>query len=211
MDHATGMDQAGARARRGLLSQNAYARRLGVAPSTVNRWLKAGRITAEANGLIDPERADRERDATESPFPMHQARKAQFDAERAARRLADDGQTPGGVDAPQAGVAMPPMEKLGAALKLETYKLQKAKAEQANLELDRSAGLLVERAAVDLVLADFGATLRGLLENLPGQLAPSLSGHRGDVTAIHAELESVTSDLLREMAAHMQRKLESMQ
>ena len=99
-------------------------------------------------------------------------------------------------------------EKLGIALKLETYRLQKAKAEIANLELDRAAGLLVERAEVEYVLAEFASTYRTLLENLADRLAPAIAVHRGDVAAIHAEIDMASAALLNEMSDAMKRKMD---
>jgi hypothetical protein len=180
----------------GPLNQADYARRIGVNPSTVNRWIKRGRIRLRPDGLIDPETADRERLVSESPMPHHQARKAQFE---------------------EAWTAPPPAraedalssDELSRALKLETYRLQKAKADQANLELDRAAGLLVERVEVEYLLADLAATLQSKLGSIPALLGPALAAHRGDVGAIHQELEAVTRDLLTELAAHLERQGEA--
>lgn len=200
------------------VTQAEFARLMGVNRSTVHRWLENGRMQAEPSGLIDPEAGKRMLDATESPMPHHQARKAQFleasaaqDTENANKREFD----------PVSGHATPSAtgdnnpnvrtqnENIGTALKLETYKLQKAKAELANMEVDKQAGLLVERAEVDYVLADFGNTLRGLLEGMADRLAPAISRHRGDVNAIHAELESTAADLLHEISEQMKRKMEA--
>ena len=196
-----------------LVTQAEFAKLRGVNKSTVTRWIQNGRMATEPNGLIDPERAAALLAATESPLPHHQARKAQFDEARewgsqggaekiapaAPQREATGNATP--------AESLPALEKLGAALKLETYKLQKAKAERENIALDKEAGALVERAEVELVIADFGATLRGLLEGLPDRLAAAIARHRGDVTAIHAEIEGVATDLLAEMGEHMKRKM----
>ena len=221
-----------------LVTQAEFARLAGVNRSTVHRWIANGRIEADAHGLIDPEAAARMREATESPLPHHQARKAQFDAAKQPPSPAGRGQGEGTAYAAHSGLhdagaypsptqgettqqratapqphgqseAMPAADKIGVALKLETYKLQKAKAEQANLELDKAAGALVERAEVETVLADFGATLRALLESLPDRLAAGIARHRGDVNAIHAEIEGVATDLLTEMSEHMKRKMEA--
>ena len=65
-----------------LVTQAEFARMCGVNRSTVHKWIGAGRIQTEPSGLIDPEAAARMRDATESPMPHHQARKAQFSEAR---------------------------------------------------------------------------------------------------------------------------------
>lgn len=181
-----------------FLSQAAYARRVGVNPSTVTRWIQNGRITVRQDGRIDPEQADRERDATESPLPHHQARKAQIDAEKEAKARQEA--------AEEAAREPRGSEELGLALKRETYRLQKAKAEQANLELDKSAGLLVERSEVEFILRDIAAVVQGKLGGLSAQLAPALSAHRGDVAKIQADLDAYARDALSELAAHMERQ-----
>jgi len=185
------------------VTQAEFARMAGVNRSTVHRWLQNGRIEADAHGLIDPDAAARMRDATESPLPHHQARKAQFDEQR------ETGNGKRETEPPQPE-PMPAMEKLGAALKLETYKLQKAKAETANMELDKLAGALVERAEVDFVLADFGNTLRGLLEGLPDRISHECMRIR-DAADMHKYLADTFADTLTEMAEHMKRKMEETQ
>ena len=172
-----------------FVSQAEFARLENIHRSLVNRWVKNGLIPLH-DGKIHIEQARALRQAFESQEPHHQARKAQFEEAKKAE-------------------TMPALEKLGSAIKLETYKLQKAKAETINLELDKAAGLLVERAEVEAVLADFGATLRGLLESLPDRLAASIARHRGDVNAIHAETESVATALLTEMNQLMERKMQN--
>lgn len=216
------------------VTQTELAKRLDVAKSTITRWIQAGRLSPPgADGLMDLELATRERAATESPRPMDQARKAQFDAQKAERRLADatagpvhrearhavPGAPQGPIHAPlplaQGPAAAEPtadptsasVEKLGMALKLETYKLQKAKAELANLELDQRAGLLVERAEVDFVLADFGTTLRALLEGLPDRLSPVVAGHRGDMGSLHRLIEEHAREIAEQIADHMSRRM----
>ena len=202
-----------------LVSKSKFARMEGVTPQTVNSWIKAGRITVHESGRIDPVLASRQRKATESPMPHHQARKAQFEQGRIG---GDEGQAE--KNAPRADLggqataatvaatveATDDMLDLGARLKLETWKLQKAKAERENMELDKLAGSLVERAEVDYVLADFGLTLRGLLEGLPDRLSGALAAHRGDVNAIHKALDDTAHDLLTEMSELMKRKMEAL-
>jgi hypothetical protein len=208
------------------LTRPQYAKRIGVNPATVWKWTQTGRITLGPDGLIDPEEADRQRAATESPLARHQTRKRQFE-ERRARMAAElaAAQAQGAPEddampedqperaeptaaAPRAPGGFSTHEELGLALKLETYRLQKAKAEQANLELDRAAGLLVERSEVEYLLQDLAATLHSKLDGLAVQLAPALAAHRGDVSAMQGELEGRIRDLLAELAQHVERKVQ---
>lgn len=213
------------------VTQAEFARLCGVNKSTVTRWIQNGRIERDAHGLIDPEAAAEMRAATESPMPHHQARKDQLDEMRASGAFSGPGEYHGTA---QAGIAqhgatvaatdgviasaarqssqttepMPAMEKLGQALKLETYKLQKAKAERENMALDKESGALVERAEVDYVLADFGNSLRGLLEGLPDRMTHECLRIR-DAAEMHKHLADTMADILTEMADLMKRKMET--
>lgn len=199
------------------VTQAEFARIMGVNRSTVNRWIENGRMQAEPNGLIDPEAGKRMLEATESPLPHHQARKAQFVEASAAQGTENSNQrefdpvsshaTPSATAGNNPDVRTQ-NENIGTALKLETYKLQKAKAELANMEVDKQAGLLVELAEVTFMMADYASANRGLVESMPDRLAQSISRHRGDVNAIHAELESFGADLLNKLADHLKRKME---
>lgn len=207
------------------VTQAEFARRLGVERSTVHRWVKSGRIALGADGLLDYDQALRERDASESPLPKHQARKAQFDALRQAKAAASAAnastgrsepapmdpvrvEPPAPQSAPSAALNADPsgIIDVGNALKLETWKLQKAKAELANLELDKAAGLLVERAEVDFVLADFGAQVRAVLEGLADRLTPALDGHQGNTATLHKIIDDVAREGLETVADYMARK-----
>jgi len=179
------------------VSKSEFARLLGVHKGTVTKWADAGRIEV-INGRIDVQEARRRLAATENPHPQAQAQIDRHATDKAMRM--------------QAGFPVhstPALEKIGTALKLETYRLQKAKAEIANLELDRAAGLLVERAEVEYVLAEFAGTFRYLLESLADRLAPAIAVHRGDVTAIHAEIDKASAALLSEMSEAMKRKMDA--
>lgn len=181
------------------VTQAEFARLAGVNRSTVNRWLKNGRIEADAAGRIDPEAAARLRLATESPEPHHQARKAQFeDAREAAGEPTPDEDSLEGLGA------------LGVALKRATLDLQRRKAELAALEVDQQAGRLVDRSDIDFVLGDLGATLRSLAEGIPDRLAGEIAAHQGNVGAIHKALEDAMRELLLAVSAQMQQRMEAL-
>ena len=190
------------------VSQAEFARLCGVNRSTVNRWIKTGRIEADAQGRIDPAAAQRLRLATESPLPHHQARKAQFDEARAGGDTEEGGETaPAGAEE----AAEPSsLEGLGHQLKRATVELQRNKAELAAMEIDKAAGALVAREDIDFVLADFGGTLRGLMEGLPDRLAGEIAAHRGDVNAIHKSLEDAAREILLAISAQMERRIEEL-
>lgn len=189
------------------VTQAEFARIANVNRSTVNRWVRNGRISAGDDGRIDVADALRQRDATESPMPHHQARKTQFDEEKAAAGApGGDGGMPLG---PAAGLTgQSPVTDISTALKLETYRLQKAKAEKAAMEVDLMAGALVERAEIDFVHDDLGHTLRALIEGLADRYTGPLAAHRSDNNAIHKTLEDAARDILEEISAHLRRRME---
>jgi len=198
-----------------LVKPSEFARICGVNRSTVTRWIQNGRIALAGNGLIDSDQAARMREETESPLPHHQARKAQFDEARAASAMPESKQIDPDATAQQTDNKQQPGEpvkltgaetSVSTALKLETWRLQKAKAEMAALEVDKMAGTLVERSEVDFVLAEFGSTLRALLEGMSDRLAGQLAAHRGDASLIHKDLEDAAFDVLSEISQLMQRK-----
>jgi len=181
------------------MNQSQYADHAGVNRSTVTRWIKNGRISLEADGSIDPERADRQRQATESPLPHHQARKAQIDAQKAAQDAT-------AAQLATAGIASAEAAMIDKAAEAALY--MRRKREKIDLEIDKEIRALVERAEVDYVLTDFGHTLRSLLEGLPDRLAGALAACRGDTNAIHKTLDDAARELLTEIASHMARRAE---
>ena len=182
-----------------------FARIANVNRSTVHRWGQNGRITIGPDGKIDLEAALRERSATESPEPRHQARKEQFDEQKAA----PGPMAPGlgeGISLGGGGV----VERLGLMHKQAALKRLVAQAELANLELDRAAKALYERVDVDYVLHDFGVTLADKLNSLPDRYTSELAACRGDTAAIHKTLEDAAHNILAELNDHLNRQREAL-
>lgn len=176
-----------------LETQAAFSRRIGKDKSHVTRLKQAGRLVMKGR-RVDVEKSLKRIEATESPEPHHRAH---------ADQLAD-----GRKEKPVSPEKNASIEQIGKALKLETYKLQKAKAEKAAMEADKLAGSLVDKEEVEFVLKDFGKTLSGLLESLPDRLSGTLASLGGDISKIHKELEDAINDLQMEMSSHMSRKRE---
>lgn len=190
-----------------LVSRAEFAKLCNVNRSTVTRWVVSGRIESAPDGRIDAEAAQRMREATESPLPQHQARKAQFDE---AKRRADSAGAGVDEDAadddPMAG--MPPLAKLGAAHKLEVYRQQKATAAKAILELEKLKGSLISRDVVERVLVDVGTTLVSMTESRADYLASDILTLGQDFAAVHKRLSDDFRDLCTAMSEHMQRRME---
>lgn len=80
-----------------------------------------------------------------------------------------------------------------------------AKADQEEMNRDKQAGLLIEREDVDFVLNDYGAALRGMLENLPDRLAPVVYPLK-TLEETHAALAQACAALLEELTETMRRR-----
>lgn len=84
-----------------------------------------------------------------------------------------------------------------------------ALARMAELRLAQAEGVLLPREAVNFVLDDLGATLRGLMDSLPDRTAPLVFGCR-TVDEIHAELTAACDHVLFELSAALERRAREM-
>ena len=187
------------------VTQAEFARMANVNRSTVNRWIQSGRIEAGPDGKIDAESALRSRDATESIEPRHQARKAQFDEDKARQRAPESF---GAEPANLAGLGV--TEKLGLLHKQASLKRLQAQAELANLELDQAAKLLYDKNDVDYLLADIGRTVADAFQSLADRYAPVLAACKGDPNALHKALEDIGATELAALNEHQRRKQEEL-
>lgn len=96
---------------------------------------------------------------------------------------------------------------VNARYKLAMAKEREAKAELAAMEVDKAAGLLLDRTEVDFVLSDVGSTLRTKLEALPDLLVERLAPLRGDLEGMRRVLEQELRDVLADVAAVMKRRM----
>jgi len=179
-----------------------FARRAGVNKSTVTRWIENARITIGADGLLDEAEAHRQRAASESPAPHHQARKAQLElekapnptgpasatpqtaAERAARATttatrpsdaldSEPGADPSGADA----LDLPPASDADAVVRRTRYAQmleREAVARMKAREDQEAAGQLIRRSAVERAMTDATAVILNAAETLPDRVAPLL-------------------------------------
>lgn len=200
------------------LNQAAFSRLMGVNKATVTKWVAKGRVVV-VDGLIDVEAAKQRLAATENPMPQAQAQIERHASGRAAKpveasqRVFEDVDTLGPAQMDENATEsdsdeLDGIKLAGRKLKMATLRLQESKAELASIEVDKAAGLLVERAEIDYVLADHGNALRSKLLGLADRLAPAIAVHRGDVSAIHAEIEGVAMNILNEITDDLYRKME---
>lgn len=181
------------------VSASEFAKIANVNKSTVSRWIKSGRIKLGGDGKIDAQEGLRQREMTESPLPHHQAAKEQIDDQKASSLNID-----------LSGLDLSMTESLGLELKLATLRDRKAKAAMGEIELDKAAGLLVERTEVDFILKDLGLVISEKLRSLPDRYASAMAAHRGDVNAIHKEFEDLIHDALTDISEDLNRKADQL-
>ena len=179
-----------------------YARHAKVHPSTVGRWLEVGRISLGPDGRIDPEQADREREATESPMPHHQARKAQIDAQKEIQTTKEQ---PPDADADLSRDAVSHRTKLAMMREREWT------AAQREIDARKAAGELCEIAKVRDVWNSAYIMLRAHFEMIPSRVAPDLAACKSDASKIEHILGGMVSDALHACADTFKRKLDGLQ
>lgn len=131
-----------------------YARHRGCRPSAVHKAIAARRIsTITVNGkeLIDFQQADSQWSISTRP------------------RVDSPGPPP-----PRGPLLDPDQGANMDALARARLVREEAAGQLLALKLDVAAGLLLERASVERVIADAGATLRSALEELPARVASEL-------------------------------------
>lgn len=132
------------------MSYRAYARHRGVSPEAVSKAVETGRITVNANGKLDPKKADREWEANTDP-----SRNAPHSEAEAA--------------SPAPGHGLPPYAQSRAIR--EAYEARLSK-----LEFEVKSGKLVNADEVRVAAFNIGRMTRDKLMGLPDRVVPILAG-----------------------------------
>lgn len=162
------------------ITQAELARRLKVSRGAVSKAMKGGRITPDDEGLFDPLEAELQWLENTRPSIKRQS---------ATSKTAKAGQH---------------------AYTQARARKETALASMAELRLAQANGDLIQKEAVDFVLNDHAATLRGLLENLPDRLAPIILPLK-DMESINAAIASAANEVLLELSADMERKFRELE
>ena len=164
------------------MSIRAYARLRGVSHTAVQKAIKAGRITLNADGTIDSEKADREWARHTLPHVPKAA--------PAARVMAMPSPEPG---LPSGAPADPVTSYLRARAVNETFK-----AKVSQLEYEERSGKLIPAARAAEYAAMFSAVVKDTLTALPDRLAPMLAAV-DEEKAIHRMLAAEVSAVLKKI------------
>lgn len=169
------------------LSIRAYARHRGVTDTAVHKAIRAGRITPEADGTVDPAKADVEWTRNSAP--------ARAGTQTRATRVAvpDTGEATreGGTTALPAG---------GASLLQARTVNEVVKAQTNKVRLARLKGELVERSQVVSHVFKLARDERDAWLNWPARVSAQMAATLAvDPHAMHLALEAAVRDHLREL------------
>ncbi|MBL0143845.1 MAG: elements of external origin [Betaproteobacteria bacterium] len=165
------------------ISIRAYGRHRGVTDTAVHKAIRAGRITPEADGTIDPERADREW-ARNSEAPKSGTRKPTV-------KVA----TPEPI-----GEAAPALPAGGTSLLQARTVNEVVKAQTNKVRLARLKGELVDRPQAIAHVFRLARSERDAWLNWPARISAQMAARLEiDAHAMHVALEAAVREHLQEL------------
>ena len=166
------------------LSIRAYARHRGVSDTAVHKAIRAGRITPEADGTIDPDRADRDW-ARNSETPR-------AGTTRRAETVA--------VREPASEAATPTFAAGGTSLLQARTVNEVVKAQTNKVRLAQLKGDLVDRSQAIAHVFRLARTERDAWLNWPARISAQMAAKLEiDAHELHVALESAVRDHLIEL------------
>ncbi len=168
------------------ISIRAYARHRGVSDAAVRKAIAAGRITPEADGTVDPDRADAEwARNTEAPRTGTRTRPVR------AAAPAEGGQTPDGpASSPTGGTSLLQARTVNEVVKAQTNKVR----------LARLKGELVDRSQAIAHVFVLARAEREAWLNWPARVSAQMAATLGiDAHTMHVALESAVREHLQEL------------
>src|SRR5690625_4669429 len=170
------------------MSRRAYARHRRVSESAVRKALATGRITLEADGTIDPIKADAEWDSQTDPAKQRgpHARRVADETKTSTKCAAEGKPVPNAaIDAvnatlgesgadPAPSAAAGEMSFLRARMANEVLK-----AQTARVRLDKMKGELVDRARTTALVFDLARRERDAWQGWPARVAANMAAELG--------------------------------
>jgi hypothetical protein len=166
------------------LSIRAYARHRGVSDTAVHKAIRAGRITPEADGTIDPDKADRDWARNSEPPKEGTSAKA------AKVRVADDPAPNLAAGLPADGTSLLQARTVNEVVKAQTNKVR----------LARLKGELVDRNQAIAHVFKLARTERDAWLNWPARISSQMAARLGmDAHTLHVALEAAVREHLAEL------------
>ena len=167
------------------LSIRAYARHRGVSDTAVHKAIRAGRITPEPDGTLDPERADAEW-ARNTEAPRTGTRNT---APRV--RVPEEAVATGGPALPSGGTSLLQAKTVNEVVKAQTNKVR----------LARLKGELVDRAQAIAHVFKLARNERDAWLNWPARVSSQMAARLAvDPHLMHVVLEEAVRAHLQELA-----------
>lgn len=173
------------------MSIRAYAQHRGVSHEAVRKAIAAGRIQKEADGRIDPAKADAQWLQHTRPAPLSSAKSV-------ATRVATS-RTSSAQSTPSAGDEARGVDYHKARAVRETYAARLAK-----LEFEERSGKLVSKDEVDAKVFTLARQLRDRMQQIPNKVAPEIVAlvvDKPDVRGVAELLERAIHQALEELVA----------
>lgn len=165
------------------ISIRAYARHRGVTDTAVHKAIRAGRITPEADGTIDADRADREW-ARNSDAPKAGTRA------KAAKVAVPEGGGDGPAALPSGGASLLQARTVNEVVKAQTNKVR----------LARLKGELVDRPQAIAHVFKLARSERDAWLNWPARISAQMAAKLGvDPHTMHIALEAAVREHLQEL------------
>ncbi|EMP7583978.1 elements of external origin [Pseudomonas aeruginosa] len=165
------------------ISIRAYARHRGVTDTAVHKAIRAGRITPEADGTIDADRADREW-ARNSDAPKAGTRA------KAAKVAVPEGGGDGPAALPVGGASLLQARTVNEVVKAQTNKVR----------LARLKGELVDRPQAIAHVFKLARSERDAWLNWPARISAQMAAKLGvDPHTMHIALEAAVREHLLEL------------
>jgi len=165
------------------ISIRAYARHRGVTDTAVHKAIRAGRITPEADGTIDPDKADREWERN-SEAPRSGTRK------QAVKVAVPEAAGEGAPALPGGGTSLLQAKTVNEVVKAQTNKVR----------LARLKGELVDRSQAIAHVFKLARAERDAWLNWPARTSAQMAAKLGvDPHAMHVALEAAVREHLQEL------------
>ena len=166
------------------LSIRAYARHRGVSDTAVHKAIRTGRITPEADGTIDPDRADR--DWTRNSEPP----KAGTGSRTVKVRVAEDPAPNLATGLPAGGTTLLQARTVNEVVKAQTNKVR----------LARLKGELVDRHQAIAHVFKLARTERDAWLNWPARISAQMAARLGvEAHTLHVALDAAVREHLAEL------------
>jgi hypothetical protein len=168
----------------------------------VNKAVKAGRITLEPDGTIDPAKADAEWGANTDPSMQRGAAATASVPEGSSEAIAAGSSSRGEASADRTAAVDAPLPSPGGGMNLQAAKTanEVLKAKLQDLKLKQQKGQLVDREKTKALVFDLARRERDAWQNWPPRVAANMAA---ELDVDPHLLETVLDRYLREHLEQM--------